>query len=206
MLPEICLSYLIPKLLHSRIHQAATPGKAIQRDTQGEQDYLCGRPSIRDLCLPQYNSITPAVHAGNSEEQAGLNISRLAPHLQHEWNHAANAHLGSSTVTPKSERKVWWTSGVCKTGQPHRWQATVSNRSRGKGCPYDSGKAVCPCKDLAHSYPEVAADWDWEDTRECDRRQPFESSLEVCPLWAQLERLCVQQNKTARNWMPPVCP
>ena len=51
---------------------------------------------------------------------------------------------------------------MCKTGQSHRWQARVSNRSNGTNCPYDTGKAVCPCNDLAHNHPEVAAKWDWE--------------------------------------------
>ena len=27
--------------------------------------------------------------------------------------------------------------------------------------PYDASRAVCPCNDLAHSYPEVAAEWEW---------------------------------------------
>ena len=51
---------------------------------------------------------------------------------------------------------------MCKTGQPHRWQARVQNRSNGARCPYDVGRAVCPCNDLAHSHPEVAAEWDWD--------------------------------------------
>ena len=52
---------------------------------------------------------------------------------------------------------------MCKTNQPHKWQQSkISNRTSGRGCPYDSGKAVCPCNDLAHNHPEVAAEWDWE--------------------------------------------
>ena len=51
---------------------------------------------------------------------------------------------------------------MCKTGQPHRWQATVGKRSSGTSCPYETGRAVCPCNDLAHNHPEVAAEWDWE--------------------------------------------
>ena len=51
---------------------------------------------------------------------------------------------------------------MCKTGQPHRWQASIKNRTTGKHCPYDIGRAVCPCNDLAHNHPEVAAEWDWE--------------------------------------------
>ena len=112
--------------------------------------------------LPDRSSTTPALFAGRLEEQAaGPTICLLAPNLQQEWDHAANAHLGKVIIAPKSNRKVWWRSGVCKTGQPHRWQAQVSNRSRGIGCPYDSGRAVCPCNDLAHNHPEVAAEWDW---------------------------------------------
>ena len=100
--------------------------------------------------------------SGKCAEQTGSDISQLAPHLQEEWDHAANAHLGSRLIAPQSNRKVWWTSGVCKTGQPHRWQATVQSRTLGSRCPYDAGRAACPCNDLAHNHPEVAAEWNWE--------------------------------------------
>ena len=51
---------------------------------------------------------------------------------------------------------------MCRTGQPHKWQARVISCSNGTSCPYNSGQAVCPCNDLAHKHPEVAAEWDWE--------------------------------------------
>ena len=51
---------------------------------------------------------------------------------------------------------------MCKTGQPHMWQARISARTNGTRCPYDSGRAMCPCNNLAHNHPEVAAEWDWE--------------------------------------------
>ena len=95
-------------------------------------------------------------------KQPGPDISRLAPHLRREWDKEANAHLGSLTIKPHSNRKVAWVSGLCRTEQPHRWQATVQSRTNGSNCPFDSGTAVCPCNDLAHNYPEVAAEWDWE--------------------------------------------
>ena len=96
------------------------------------------------------------------DEQAGPDISRLAPHLQQEWDHAANAHLGEIVIKPQSNKKAWWRSGLCKTGQPHKWQAPVSHRSQGIGCPHESGTAVCPCNDLAHNHQKVAAEWDWD--------------------------------------------
>ena len=73
----------------------------------------------------------------------------------------ANAHLCEIVIKPQSMRKAWWRSGVCKTGQPHRWQARICNRTNGSGCPHETGRAVCPCNNLAHNHPEVAAEWDW---------------------------------------------
>ena len=40
------------------------------------------------------------------DEQAGPDISRLAPHLQQEWDHQANADSGSMTITPQGQGKV----------------------------------------------------------------------------------------------------
>ena len=74
----------------------------------------------------------------------------------------ANTHLGRISIAPQSNRKAWWRSGMCKTRQSHRWQASIQNRSNGASCPYNTGRAGCPWTDLAHNHPEVAAEWDWE--------------------------------------------
>ena len=118
--------------------------------------------SFSVLWFRKYCSTASALSTGTSHEQAGPDISQLAPHLRQEWDHEANAHLGSITIAPHSNRKVWWRSGRCKTGQPHRWQATVDSRSDNSSCPNNRSKAVCPCNDLSHNHPEVAAEWDWD--------------------------------------------
>ena len=41
-----------------------------------------------------------------------------------------------------------------------------------------------------------------EDTRGCGSKQQYQSSLEVWPLWARLDRPCQQQN--TKDWMPLV--
>ena len=140
------------------------PGQANTSQQHSRQADLpwCSTPFIQHLCLFEHSSTTPYLFTGKPEHQAGPNISRLALHLQEEWDHAANAHLGKIIIKPSSNRKAWWRSGTCKTGQPHRWQAIINNRSNGTGCPYQTGRKVCPCNDLAHNHPEVAAEWDWE--------------------------------------------
>ena len=52
---------------------------------------------------------------------------------------------------------------MCKSGQPHKWEARVYNRiGHRMSSPCISGKIVCLCNDLAHNYPEVAKEWDRE--------------------------------------------
>ena len=59
--------------------------------------------------------------------------------------------------------KAWW---LCDKG--HEWEATVSNRSYGQGCPYCSGRLAIPGEtDLATLFPEVAKQW--HPTRNGDR-------------------------------------
>lgn len=58
-------------------------------------------------------------------------------------------------VTPHSNYKAWW-----KCSKGHEWQAVVSSRSYGTGCPFCSGKLVIPgSTDLATVHPEIAELW-----------------------------------------------
>ncbi|DBA68627.1 TPA: hypothetical protein ACH3X2_013565 [Trebouxia sp. C0005] len=63
-------------------------------------------------------------------------------------------------MKPGSNRKVWWSCDQCPDSLPHVWQARVYERSRGTGCPYCSGNAVCQHNTLARKAPGVALFWD----------------------------------------------
>ena len=67
----------------------------------------------------------------NKEKKYIINDSQLMA----EWNWEKNNELGldPKTLTCGSGKKVWW---KCKNG--HEWQATISNRSNGRGCPFCS--------------------------------------------------------------------
>ena len=54
----------------------------------------------------------------------------LNPHLAKEWNYSLNGELTPENVTAKSGKKVWW---KCQNG--HEWQAVISSRAIGRGCP-----------------------------------------------------------------------
>ncbi|KAL3147894.1 hypothetical protein ABBQ32_002610 [Trebouxia sp. C0010 RCD-2024] len=95
-------------------------------------------------------------------QQEGPDISLLDPALQKQWDHARNAHLGSTVVKPYSNRKVWWTCDKCPDGHPHSWLSPVDLRSRGQGGPQCSSRKVCKHNSLATRAPKVASQSDHE--------------------------------------------
>ena len=64
------------------------------------------------------------------------NLYVLKPDLVKEWHPTKNGTLTPMDVAPYSNKKVWW---IC--GKGHEWEAHISNRSKGIGCPYCSGKS-----------------------------------------------------------------
>ncbi|WP_159601288.1 zinc-ribbon domain-containing protein [Agromyces humi] len=78
--------------------------------------------------------------------------------LAAEWHPTLNGTLDVASILPMSGRKVWW---LC--GRGHTWEAKVSRRSQGSGCPVCAGKQVLPgVNDLATRFPRVAAEWHHE--------------------------------------------
>ena len=94
---------------------------------------------------------------GGKEVQRGFNdLASLYPALAGEWDAAKNGALTPETVTPASNRKVWWR---CPLG--HSYLAIVASRTmRGDDCPYCAGrKVLAGFNDLATREPVVAAQW-----------------------------------------------
>jgi len=90
----------------------------------------------------------------------GPNTSLLADELQKQWHDRLNMHLGNILIRPASNRKVWWSCDQCPDNFPHIWDATVKDRTYGRGCPFCSGVAICQHNTLARKAPEVALYWD----------------------------------------------
>ena len=88
----------------------------------------------------------------------GLGYSH--PHLREEWNGRKNMIAGISfnSVTYGSQKKAWWRCKICRM----EWQATVTSRTNGTGCPYCSGKKTCENNCLANNDPNrICEDWDY---------------------------------------------
>jgi hypothetical protein len=51
------------------------------------------------------------------------------PEVAAQWHPTRNGSLSPNDVSYGSSKKIWW---ICKEG--HEWDASISNRTRGKGC------------------------------------------------------------------------
>ncbi|MBR5773443.1 MAG: zinc-ribbon domain-containing protein [Clostridia bacterium] len=87
---------------------------------------------------------------------AGYNdLYTLLPDIAQQWHPIKNAGITARDVTINSHRKVWWL-GTCG----HEWQAAVSERTRGRGCPTCNSKnVVAGINDLATNFPHIAKEW-----------------------------------------------
>lgn len=92
----------------------------------------------------------------NREVSQGENdLAVTHPLLAAQWHPTRNGTLTPRDVVAGTRRKVWW---QCERG--HEWQAAVSSRAGGAGCPVCAGRTVLPGEnDLASQFPAIAAQW-----------------------------------------------
>jgi hypothetical protein len=77
------------------------------------------------------------------------------PNLISEWHPTKNGDLTPEGVTSGSNKKAWW---FCAEG--HEWEAAISSRSSGTGCPYCSGRfAIVGQTDLLTMNPDLMGEW-----------------------------------------------
>ena len=82
-------------------------------------------------------------------------LAACHPDLAKQWHPKKNNPLTAKDVFSGSLRKVWW---KCEKG--HEWEARISARSSGMGCPVCAGKVIIPGEnDLGTLRPDIAAQW-----------------------------------------------
>ena len=80
------------------------------------------------------------------------------PDLRNEWDKEKNFPVTPYDVTAGSNKRVWW-----KCQRKHSWQAAISSRTKGVGCPFCSGQRVFKgFNDFGSRYPELAKEWNYK--------------------------------------------
>lgn len=95
----------------------------------------------------------------NKEQLKEKSLLALYPEIAKEWRYRENRPLRPENVAAHSHKKVWW-----KCEKNHKWQATISSRTRGhNGCPICSNRVVLQgFNDLETLDPETAKLWNYE--------------------------------------------
>lgn len=88
----------------------------------------------------------------------GESLADNFPHLIQEWHVGKNGKLTPYDVSKKSHRVVWW---ICYSNPKHEWDDMVSNKARGRGCHYCSGKRVNEDNCLATLRSDIASEWNY---------------------------------------------
>ena len=97
-------------------------------------------------------------------------LAQERPDLADQWDHKSNGTVTPNTVQAASGCTATWRCGICckECGNPHVWQAKVSQRTKpsGRNCPACSGRKVCSCHSLATLRPDLMLEW--ADTNSLD--------------------------------------
>lgn len=102
---------------------------------------------------------TSCPYCANKKVMEGFNdLLTTNKSLAAQWNYERNADLSPKNFTEHSGKKVWW---KCEKG--HEWEASITKRSAGRGCPICSGKKVIRgINDFGTVKPELLKEWDFE--------------------------------------------
>ena len=100
--------------------------------------------------------------------------------LINEWDFELNT-VSPDKISLGSAKKVWWT---CPQGIDHKWEASVSNRNKGRGCPYCAGKKWSVTNSLGNAPDELLELWDFENNEHLPDHYTINSGQKVfwkCP-------------------------
>jgi len=96
----------------------------------------------------------------------GQDLASKGPELAKQWHPTRNGSLKPSDVSWKSNSLIWWLCPKsCDSGQQecvHEWPAKVSDRGRGQGCCFCSGRITCCMQTSLATVPRAVELWDYE--------------------------------------------
>jgi hypothetical protein len=132
--------------------------------------YINSKTEVKIIC-PKHGSLElkPSEHISGKgckfcAGQALHPIDSLAnikPIIASEWDFEKNKLSGLSPkyVGKTHKDKFWW---QCNNGKPHSYLAYIQQRLRGSKCAVCAGRQIIPETSLAHFFPDIAKEWDYE--------------------------------------------
>ena len=107
-------------------------------------------------------------YCSNQKLLKGYNdLATVNPDLAKQWHPTKNENITPDMVQAGSNKKAWW---VCDKG--HEWQAVISTRNHGVGCPH------CK-KELNTSFPEQAIYYYFDQLTSTENRYLYDGKNEI---------------------------
>ena len=132
-----------------------TPDQVASKSNQ-KRWWMCSAGHEWEAIVSNRTKGSGCPYSARRKIMVGTNdLATKRPELVVEWHPVKNNTLRPQDVTEFSHKKVWW---MCLEG--HEWQAVISSRSTGSGCPYCAHKKVIPSEtDLATLAPDLVEEW-----------------------------------------------
>lgn len=158
---ETDLAACYPKLAaqwHSEKNGAVTPDQVLPGSHMMVW-WICEKGHVwQAMVKSRVNGSGCPICANREIRPTENDFAAAYPKLAAQWHPVRNGTLRPNQVFPGSRRRIWW---ICEKG--HEWQASVTSRTSGSGCPYCTGRKVLPgFNDLASRFPELVPQWDTE--------------------------------------------
>lgn len=121
----------IAKQWHPTNNGDLTP-QDVMSDSHKKVWWICKEGHEWEATVKDRNRSYGCPVCSNRRVLVGYNdLATTNPELAKEWHYTKNGILAPQDVVSGSHEKVWW---KCRKG--HEWEAVVSSRSNGCGCPY----------------------------------------------------------------------
>ena len=116
--------------------------------------WICSKGHEWEATISNRNNGRGCPYCANQKVNDENCLQTIKPTLAKEWNYVKNGSLTPKQVTAFSNKKVWW---QCSKG--HEWEAAISNRSNGRGCPYCANQKVNDENCLQTVKPALTDQW-----------------------------------------------
>ncbi len=93
-------------------------------------------------------------YCANKRVSPTNSLAARFPEIAREWHPTKNGKLRPKDVIAGGNHRAWWR---CASG--HEWEAVVSSRSAGCGCPFCAGHLATPDRNLAVASPHLVREW-----------------------------------------------
>ena len=140
-------------------------------------------------------------------------LASQRPDLAEEWHPFKNQPYSPEKITVHSNFEAWWHCSICG----EEWQSRVSSRSNGSGCPQCVKKKARDHRfmttvkqginDLASQFPDIAAEWNYEQNEYEPHQVSAFSGLKV---WWTCKKCgykwqAIIYNRTKKKSQCPLC-